>query len=63
MADTDIERRLREAGGEFIEAHRKAETAIRDAAGAGMPPEAIAHVSGLSPETVAAFLRASRPDA
>jgi hypothetical protein len=57
MADTDIERRLREAGGEFIEAHRSAEMAIRDATAAGMPPDAIAHVSGLSPETVAAFLR------
>jgi hypothetical protein len=57
MADTDIERRLREAGSEFIEAHRKAEAAIREATAAGMPPESIAHVSGLSPETVAAFVR------
>jgi hypothetical protein len=57
MADTDIERRLREAGSEFIEAHRKAEVAIREASTAGMLPELIAHVSGLSPETVAAFLR------
>jgi len=57
MADTDIERRLREAGSEFIEAHRKAEAAIREAAATGMTPEPIAHVSGLSPETVAAFLR------
>lgn len=57
MADIDIERRLREAGGEFIEAHRKTEVAIREAATAGMLPEPIAHVSGLSPETVAAFLR------
>ncbi len=57
MADTDVERRLREAGSEFIESHRKAETAIREATRAGMPPEAIAHVSELSPETVSAFLR------
>jgi hypothetical protein len=32
MADIDIERRLREAGSEFIEAHWKAEVAIREAA-------------------------------
>jgi hypothetical protein len=57
MADTDIERHLREAGGEFIEAHRSAEMAISDATAAGMRPDAIAHISGLSPETVAAFLR------
>jgi|GEM_PF-3338377 hypothetical protein len=57
MADTDIERRLREAGSEFIEAHRKAEAAIREATAAGLPPEPIVHISGLSPETVAAFLR------
>jgi hypothetical protein len=57
VADTDIERRLREAGGEFIESHRKAEAAIREATAAGMPPEPIAHVSGLLPETVAAYLR------
>jgi DNA-binding transcriptional LysR family regulator len=57
MADPDIERRLQEAGSEFIEAHRRAEAAIREATAAGMPPEPIAHVSGLSPETVAAFLR------
>lgn len=58
MTDTDIERRLQEAGSKFIEAHRKAGEAIREATAAGMPPEPIAHVSGLSPETVAAFLRA-----
>ena len=63
MADTDIERRLRQAGSEFIESHRHAETAISEAADVGMPPDAIAHVTGLSPETVAAFLRAARPDA
>lgn len=57
MAETDVERHLREAGSEFIESHRKAETAIREAASAGMPSGAIAHVSELSPETVAAFLR------
>jgi hypothetical protein len=63
VADTDIERRLREAGSEFIESHRHAEAAISEAADAGMPPDAIAHVTGLSPETVAAFLGAARPDA
>jgi hypothetical protein len=57
MADTDIERRLREAGSEFIESHRKTEVAIREADRAGIPPEAISHVSGLSLETVRAFLR------
>jgi len=57
MADIDIERRLQRAGRDFIEAHRKAEAAIREAAAAGMTPESIAHVSALSPETVAAFLR------
>jgi hypothetical protein len=54
---TDIERRLRDAGNEFIESHRKAATATTEAAKAGMSPDAIAHVSALSPETVAAFLR------
>jgi hypothetical protein len=56
MADTDIERRLREAGSEFIDSHRRAETAIREAVSAGMPPEAISHVSGLSRPTVDAFV-------
>jgi hypothetical protein len=56
MAETDIERRLREAGSEFIESHRRAETAIREAVRVGMPPDAIAHVSGLSRPTVDAFL-------
>lgn len=54
---SELERRLRETGSEFIESHQQAETAIREAARSGMPPEAIAHVSGLSPETVGAFLR------
>jgi len=58
MPDTDVERRLREAGAGFIEAHDSAEAAIRDAAHAGMSAEAIAQVSGLSTETVSAFLRA-----
>jgi hypothetical protein len=62
MPDTDIERRLREAGGEFVEAHRKTEAAIRGAADTGMPPDAISHVSGLSPQTVRAFLSASGSD-
>jgi hypothetical protein len=59
MSESEIERRLREAGGEFITSHRMTETAIRAAADAGMPAETIARVSGLSPETVGAFLRAS----
>jgi hypothetical protein len=58
MPDTEIERRLREAGAAFIEAHERASDAIREAAGAGMPDEAISNVSELSPETVRAFLRA-----
>ena len=58
MPDTEIERRLREAGGVFMEAHKRAARAIREAADAGMPDEAISPVSELSPETVRAFLRA-----
>ena len=58
MPDTEIERRLREAGAAFIEVHEQAARAIREAADAGMPAEAISHVSELSPETVRAFLRA-----
>jgi len=54
---SDVERHLRDAGGELIESHRKAEAAIGAAARAGMSPEAIGEVSGLSAETVAAFLR------
>jgi len=57
MPETEIERRLRQAGAEFIESHRIASGAIRAAAEVGMAPEAIAHVSGLSLETVRAFLR------
>lgn len=56
MAETGIERHLRVAGGEFIESHRRAELAIGEAAGVGMAPDAIAHVSGLSRPTVDAFL-------
>lgn len=59
MADTDIEHRLREAGSEFIGSHGRAEAAIREAATAGMSAEMIADASGLSAETVSAFLRAS----
>jgi hypothetical protein len=58
MADTDVEQRLRDAGGEFIAAHDKAEAAIREAAGVGISAETISDASGLSPETVRAFLRA-----
>jgi len=56
-SQTDVERRLRDAGSEFIESHKEASLAIAQAASAGLPRDAIAHVSGLSPETVAAFLR------
>jgi hypothetical protein len=59
MPETEIERRLRDAGAVFIEAHDGAALVIREAADAGMPTEAISHVSGLSHETVATFLRAS----
>ncbi len=58
-ATSDIERRLQDAGGEFIDSHRKASIAIGEAAKAGMDPDAIARVSGLSPETVRIFLRAA----
>jgi len=57
MAETDIERRLREAGSEFIESHRLTEAAIEEAVGGGMGADAIARVSGLSRPTVDAFLR------
>jgi len=58
MADTEIEQRLRDVGGEFITAHDKAEAAIREAARVGMSAETISDASGLSTETVGAFLRA-----
>ena len=61
MADSEIERRLRQAGREFIDAHGNAETAISEAASAGMVPAAISDVSGLSPETVGIFLRRTTP--
>jgi hypothetical protein len=57
MPDTEIERRLREAGAVFIEAHERAARVIREAADAGMRDEAISFASELSPETVRAFLR------
>jgi hypothetical protein len=57
MTDTEIERSLREAGGEFIESHDKTGAVIREAVRAGMSAETISDVSGLSPETVSAFLR------
>lgn len=57
MTDPRIERRLREAGGEFIESHRRAEEAIDAAVQAGMSHAAIGQVSGLSRETVDAFVR------
>ena len=62
MPDTEIERRLREAGAAFIEAHERAARAIRDAADGGMPDEVILQVSELSAETVRAFLRAGAGD-
>jgi len=57
MAETDIERRLREAGSEFIDSHGRADAAIREAVGAGMGADAIVRVSGLSRPTVDAFLQ------
>ena len=54
----DLERRLREAGVVFIDAHDRAALAIREASDAGMNAETIAQTSGLSPATVRAFLRA-----
>ena len=60
MTDADVERRLREAGREFIEAHDRTSVVIREAAELGMPPDAISQASELSPRTVSAFLQASR---
>lgn len=60
MAESELEQRLAQAGSAFIAAHERAALAIRQAADEGMAGEAIARVSGLSPETVALFLRASR---
>jgi hypothetical protein len=57
MADTDIEQRLHEAGSKFITAHDKAEVAIREAVRVGMSAATISEASGLSPETVRAFLQ------
>jgi hypothetical protein len=62
MPDTEIERRLREAGAAFIEVHEQAARVIHEAAEAGMHAKAIARVSALSPETVGAFLRAATGD-
>ncbi len=58
MRDDELEQRLRATGAAFIEAHEKAADAIGDACEAGLSPEAICELSGLSAETVAAFLRA-----
>jgi hypothetical protein len=55
--DEDIESRLRKAGREFIESHREAEAAIREASDSGMARSEIVSLSGLSPETVRLFLR------
>jgi argininosuccinate lyase len=57
MTETDIDQRLHEAGAEFITAHDRAGVAIREALRAGMSAEAISDASGLSPETVRAFLQ------
>ena len=57
--NVELERRLREAAGVFIEAHDRAALAIREASDAGMDAEAIAQTSGLSPATVRIFLRAA----
>jgi hypothetical protein len=62
MPDTAIERRLCEAGRRFIDAHKDTEAAIREAADGGMTADAISHVSGLSGDTVSAFLRAARSE-
>jgi hypothetical protein len=47
----ELERGLRQAGAEFISAH---------AAAVGMSADAIARISGLSPEPVRIFLGAGR---
>jgi hypothetical protein len=56
----ELERGLRQAGAEFISAHAAAAAAIEEAAAVGMSADAIARVSGLSPETVRIFLGAGR---
>jgi predicted transcriptional regulator len=55
--NAELERRLREAGAAFIEAHDRAALAIREASHVGMTVDAIAHKSGLSHATVRIFLR------
>jgi hypothetical protein len=55
--NVELERWLREAGADFIEAHDRAALAIHEASQAGMSVEAIAHTSGLSYATVDIFLR------
>jgi hypothetical protein len=60
VTDADFERRLREAGREFIKAHDRTAVVIREAAEAGMSPDAISQASDLSSQTVSAFLQASR---
>jgi hypothetical protein len=57
VSGDDIEQQLRESGAEFVKSHDRTEAAIRIAAESGMSDEAIVRVSGLSPETIAAFLR------
>lgn len=55
--NSNIEQELRKVGAEFIEAHEQAAVVIREAASAGMSAEVISQTSGLSLETVRAFLR------
>jgi len=57
MAQSSVERELREAGSEFIASHQRTEDAIRAAVSAGMPAQEIARLSGLSSPTVDAFSR------
>jgi hypothetical protein len=58
-SESDVERRLREMGGAFIEVHDDTANVIREAANSGMTPAEICSVSGLSRESVAAFLRST----
>jgi len=58
--NVELERRLREAGAAFIEAHDRAALAIHQASNAGMNADAIARMSGLSPRPWASSCEQAR---
>jgi translation initiation factor 2B subunit (eIF-2B alpha/beta/delta family) len=59
MSDAATEQRLRAAGEDFTRAHENAAEVMVEARSAGFTAEAIVLLSGLSRETVAAFLRSA----